>query len=291
MENIIPKSLSVVVPAHNEQEAIGNVLADLKKELAELNLEHEIIVVNDASTDQTKEIVEKIDGVKLINHFFCKGYGGALKTGIKNSTKEYVLFFDADGQHKAQYIKKLLKHVPQYDIVIGARQKGYRGPLMRIPGKKILYCLANYLTGQKIPDLNSGFRLMKKNQIEKFLHLMPNSFSFSTTSTLIFLKEGLDAKFIPIEATKRIGKSTVRARDGFRMFLLILRTIILFSPLKVFLPASFFLFVVGTILLVQNLIYKNISDITLLFLISGLLIFFFGLLADQLSAIRREIRK
>jgi len=146
----------------------------------------------------------------------------------------------------------------------------------------------------KIPDLNCGFRIVKKEEILKFLHILPNGFSFSTTTTLAFIKEGLNVKFLPIEVKKRIGKSMVKSKDAFRMFLLILRIILLFSPLKVFLPVSISIFILGLVSLCFDFFYPyfkiNISDATILFFVSSLLIFFFGLLADQLAAIRREIK-
>jgi len=286
------QNLSVVIPAFNEEKAIGRVITELQAELGKFPLNYEIIVVNDGSTDDTGKILTRLPEIKAITHPENKGYGSSLKTGIKNSQYPIILFFDADGQHRPEYIQEFIKNIDDYDMVVGARQKGYRGPTMRMPGKKFLYFLANYLTGQKIPDLNSGFRLIKKRVMEKFLHLMPNSFSFSTTSTLVFIKENLNIKFIPVESSKRIGKSTVKVSDGLRMFMLILRTIILFSPLRIFLPTSLFLFIAAFVSGIYDVFirpYPNITDATILFFISSILIFFFGLLADQISAIRREI--
>jgi len=272
--------LSIIIPAYNEEKAIEQTIKDLKKQ----NLDCEIIVVNDASTDKSKKILENINGIKLINHPYNKGYGAALKTGIKNAKYENLLFFDADGQHPAEKIIELLKYIDDFDMVSGARIKGkYKGPFIR----------ANYLAGVKIPDLNCGFRIVKKQEMLKFLHILPNGFSLSTTTTLAFIKEGLNVKFIPIEIKKRTGKSTVRPKDASRMLLLILRIILLFSPLKIFLPVSFVLFA-GSLLSILYDIFLgsfNITDATILLFTSSILIFFFGLLADQVAAIRREIKK
>lgn len=288
-------NLSIIIPAYNEEKIVTQTIANLKKELAKLNLNYEIIVINDGSTDKTKEVLEKIKEIKIINHPHNKGNGAALKTGIKNAIYNYLLFFDADGQHKPEYIKEFLKYSDEYDMVAGARQ-GYKGPLIRQPGKKILHWLANYLSKQKIPDLNCGFRIVKKEHISKFVHLLCDGFSFYTTATLLFLSEGLTIKYIPITINKRLGKSTVKPKDALDSFILILRTILLSSPLRVFLPITGLLIILGTISFVLDIIqsyhaFLNISDATIFLFISSLLIFFFGLLADQLAAIRKELKK
>ncbi len=284
------KSLSIIIPAYNEEKAIAQTIEGLKKELNKLDLECEIIVVNDASTDKTKEILEKIKGIKIINHHENRGYGASLKAGILNAKFENLLFFDADGQHKPEYIKELLKYSDEFDMVSGQRE-GYKGPLIRQPGKKILLWLANYLSQQKIPDLNCGLRLVKKDKILKFLHLLCDGLSFSTTTTLLFINENLPIKYIPVTINKRNeGKSTVKPKHALDTLIFILRTVMLTEPLRVFLPVSIFLFILSVVLLIQNLIYENISDITILLAISAILIFFFGLIADQISALRKEIK-
>ena len=283
---------SIVIPAYNEEKAIEDTLKELKDYLSNKKYQTEIIVVNDGSKDQTKKILEKIEGIKLINHPYNKGYGASIKSGVKNAQYDWILLYDGDGQHQPQYIEKLIKHNKNYDMVIGARV-GYQGPLSRQPGKKLLTLVANYLVQQKIPDLNSGFRLIKKDSFLKFLHILPNGFSISTTITLAFFKEGLNIKYIPIRINKRKGQSTVGLKDGFEALMTVLRTITLFSPLRIFLPISFFLFCLSLLVsIVQSVYLKefNISDTTILFFVSSLFLFFFGLLADQISAVRRERR-
>lgn len=287
------KNISIIIPAYNEEKMIKEIVEGLKKELNKLNLDYEIIVVNDSSTDKTKEILGKIKDIKLLNHPYNKGYGASLKTGIEKAKFDLLLFFDADGQHPTKEISNLLKDINNFDMISGARtKKGYKGPYLRKPGKKILHMIANYLTNKKIPDLNCGFRVIKKQELLRFLHIMPNGFSFSTTTTLAFIKEGLNVKFVPIELNKRTGKSTVHPKDALRMLLLIIRIIMLFSPLKVFLPVSLVIFAGALISGLYDIFLRplNITDATILLFISSLLIFFFGLLADQLAAIRREIR-
>jgi len=284
------QSLSIIIPAHNEEKIIGQTIEALKKELSKISeLEYEIIVINDASTDKTMDVLGKVEGIKIINHIQNKGYGASLKSGIKEAKFENLLFFDADGQHKPEYISEFLKYADDFDMISGARV-GYKGPIIRQPGKRALQWLANYLSQQKIPDLNCGLRIVKKKKISEFTHLLCDGFSFSTTSTLLFLTEGLSVKYVPITINKREGKSKVRPKHAFDTLIFILRVIILTSPLRIFLPISILLFATGGILLVLDLTHKNISKSTILTLISAILIFFFGLLADQISAIRKEVK-
>lgn len=281
--------LSIVIPAYNEQAAIGDVIAGLKEELRDGD--YEIIVVDDASLDNTSEIAAR-SGVTVIRHDFNKGYGASLKTGVRNASGEIVIFVDGDGQHDPKDVPLLLEHFPSYDMVVGARtKKSCYTPLVRKPGKRVLIMFADFLAGTKIPDINSGLRAFKKDILLKYIHLLPSGFSFSTTSTFAFLKSNRPIKYVPIATRKRIGKSSVKQfRHGFQTIMLMLRLIVLFEPLKVFLPMSVLLFVIGCATMVQNMIVNpfGIADATILLLISSLLIFFFGLLTDQVSATRRE---
>jgi glycosyltransferase involved in cell wall biosynthesis len=286
------QSLSIIIPAFNEQNVIGQVIRDLLNFLNSNRLQAEIIVVNDGSKDRTGQILEQFrDQIKVIHHPYNKGYGAALKTGMRAARHDWILWLDGDGQHIPSEINKLLPYINQYDMIVGQRQS-YQGPLIRRPGKKLLQIIANYLTGRKIPDLNSGFRLFKKKLALQFMSIYPNAFSITTTITLAFLREGFSVKYVPFELNKRkVGKSTVGYfKDGLRTILLIFRIIMLFSPLKIFLPASFILFLGGTVFLINDLIHFDIGDTSVLLLISSFLLFFFGLLADQLAAIRRSIR-
>jgi len=290
------KQLSVIIPVYNEQKMVGQIIEELKKELDNLDLDYEIIVVNDASTDKTEEILEKIGGITIINHSYNKGYGASLKTGFERAKFNSLLFFDADGQHKVEYISEMLKHSDNYDLVTGVRV-GYKGPFIRQPGKKILSWLANYLSQQKIPDFNCGLRIVKKEQISKFTHLLCDGISFSTTTLLLFIGERLSIKYIPVTVNKRMGgKSGVKPKHALDAFILILRSILLSSPLRVFLPTTGLLLLLGIISFIIDIIQSyrtnlSISEATIFILISAMLVFFFGLLADQLSAIRKEIKK
>ncbi len=285
--------ISIIIPVYNEKQIIEQTITALKQELNKIGLEYEIIAVNDGSTDGSKEILERIPQVKVINHPYNKGYGASLKTGARNSQCEWLLFFDGDGQHRPEYINEFIRYADQYDMIIGSRQ-GYKGPFWRQPGKKLIHLIANYLAGIKIPDLNCGFRLLRKDLFLKYEHLFPSGFSLSTTSTLAFLKEGLNIKYVPITIDKRIGKSTVKTSDGFKALMLIIRLIMLFSPLKIFLPIATTGFIVSLGMVIYVLMETNFQMISksggFLF-VASLLILLFGLLADQVAAIRREIKK
>lgn len=286
-------NLSVIVPAFNEEKAIEKSIGALRSELKKLNLNYEIIVVNDGSNDNTQEILNKIDGIKIVRHRKNKGNGAAIKTGIKVALHDHVLFFDADGQHNPEYIRDFIPYLGKYEMIAGSRH-GYKGPLIRQPGKKILQWLVNYLLGRKIPDINCGLRIVNKKHILKFENLICDGFSFYTTSLLIFATEELPIKFIPIKINKRTGKSTVRPRHALDTFILIIKTVSFFNPLKVFLPTSLVLFVLSLILLSYDVFFRpqiDISESTIMVMISSLLIFFFGILADQTATLRKDILK
>jgi glycosyltransferase involved in cell wall biosynthesis len=288
MENL---KFSIIIPVYNEQEVIVNVLTNLKQYCNEnFSNQYEIIAIDDGSTDQTADILKNLDGIKVISHPYNKGYGASVKSGVSASTFDWILVFDSDGQHRQQDIKALAEASENFDMVVGARQ-GYQGPLIRQPGKKILHAIAEYLVERNIPDLNSGLRLIKKKFFLKYAHLLPDGFSWTTTITLAFFKEGLNVNYVPIEINKRQGgKSQVKPSDALKLFMLILRIIMLFSPLRIFLPASGFLFIFSLIFGLIDIIDLNVTDITIVLWVSTILIFFFGLLADQIASIRREMK-
>lgn len=282
--------VTIVIPAHDEERGIEKVISGVKNAMEGAKSTYEIIVVDDGSTDKTAEIVKKKEDVRLIQHPYNKGYGAALKTGVKNAEGNIVLFIDADAQQSPNDIPRLLKPIGEYDMVVGARTKGSKISLLRRPGKFVLGVLANYLSRMKIPDLNSGFRAIKKEIVMKYMYILPDTFSFTTTITLAAIKEGYNIKYIPIETVKGLGTSKIKPfRDGFKFIMLILRTIVFFDPMKVFLPVSIVLFGTGFIYLIYNLIfYLNVPDASVLLIVSSIFIFFFGLLADQISTMVRR---
>lgn len=287
------KELTIIIPAFNEESSIETTLIELL-EFPKAK-DWEIIVINDGSTDKTKSILEKFSNVNVINHPYNKGYGAALKSGIKNTSTDLVCFFDADGQHNPKDIKNLLDNFGSYDMLVGVRSKDSYNEWIRKPGKWLLSKVANFLTGRKIPDLNSGLRVIRKDIIAGLLHLFPDGFSFSTTSTIAFINLGYNLGYFPITTKKRIGKSTVKQiKHGSNVLLLILRLIILFNPLKVFIPVSFSLITIGMIYEVyQGIILLGFEKARLIpgaffLIITGILIFFFGLVVDQISEMRKH---
>ncbi len=281
--------VSIVIPAYNESETIKKVLDDIKKVLSETDIQAEIIVVNDGSKDNTRAIIEKIKGIRVINHPYNLGYGASLKTGAKNAEGEYVLYLDADGQHDPKDIPKLLRYRKEYDMVVGKR--GRMTSLVRTPAKKLIGMFANYLVEKKIPDLNSGFRVIRKDLIMRYIHILPQAFSFTTTITLASFKGGHTVKYVPIRIRKRAGgTSTIHPiKDTVKFIMLLFRATMLFSPLRVFLPAALLIFICGITLLSYELIrYFNVGTMSVLLVLTSVLIFFFGLLADQIAQIRRS---
>ncbi|MCK5506561.1 MAG: hypothetical protein KAJ10_15465, partial [Thermodesulfovibrionia bacterium] len=213
------------------------------------------------------------------------------KTGIINSRNEYVALIDGDAQHNSEDIVTMSKYIADYSMISGARKRGFHSPLWRQPGKKLISTLANYLAGYKIPDLNCGLRLLKKEAIMPYLKILPDKFSFSTTSMIFFIKDGLKVKFIPINANKRIGVSTLKVRHGFDTIILVLRIITLFEPLKIFLPVSLTVFIIGfSLATYEFFVFQKLGATSLFLGITSLLFFFFGLVADQIATIRKELK-
>jgi glycosyltransferase involved in cell wall biosynthesis len=284
--------LSVIMPAYNESGTIGYLL-DASLDLARVH-NWEIIVVDDASTDDTADkIRQRADGrcLKLITHKRNRGYGGALKTGIRAASSSRVATMDSDGQHDPNDLVRLLPLLDEYDLVVGIRTSLIHSPPFRMPGKWILKWLADYLSGQKIPDLNSGLRLFRTELLRKYLHLCPDGFSFSTTTTLVFLNRGYAVAYEPITIHPRSksGKSTVQVSTGFATLILILRIMSLFQPLRVYIPASVFLGIAGAVWgLPYIILQRGISIGALLLIITSILLFFFGLLTDQVAQSRLE---
>lgn len=274
--------LSILIPAHNEEKAIGAVLDELIEVLE--GQKYEIIVVDDGSTDKTPKIVQKKDSIKLIQHHYNKGYGAAIKTGIKNATNEVILIIDGDGSYPVKAIPELLKEADKYDMVVGARTgKEVKIQLYRRPAKWFLSKLANYLAETKIPDLNSGMRIFRRKEVERFLNILPNKFSFTTTLTLAYHTTGLLVKYVPINYYKRAGKSKIRPfKDGFNFIMLIFRTITYFNPLKVFLFVGFAFFLAAVFIFLYSALFSGrFMDVTtIVLLVAAIQTIIFGLLAD-----------
>ena len=272
--------ISVVMPVYNEEAAIGAVLDELIAVLKDKT--YEIIVVDDGSSDNTAKVVQE-KRVKLIPHPHNMGYGAAIKTGIKNAANDLILIIDGDGSYPVNVIPELLKETDQYDMVVGSRTgKEVKIPLYRKPAKWFLSILANYLAGVVIPDLNSGMRIFKKGDVKKFFKILPSGFSFTTTLTLAYVSNDYTVKYLPIDYHERKGKSKIKPfRDGLNFIMLIVRTITYFNPLKIFLPLSIVLFIVGMmVLLYQAIVTRNVADLPVILILAAFQIGFLGLLAD-----------
>jgi len=285
----IDKKISIIMPAFNEADTIESLLNAMTPYIQ--NSSFEVCIINDGSTDNTSEIVNRFSQVRLINHPYNKGYGAALKTGIRNATGDYILMMDSDGQHSIEDIPKLLNHIDDYDMVVGERQFSVGKEWIRKPGKLLLSYVANYLSGIKIPDINSGFRLIRKKCVLEYMHILPNGFSFSTTITLAMLKDAYNVKYEPINIKPRAGgKSYVsQTRDGAITLLLITRCISLFNPLKVYVPAAIIILIPSFIFAIFGVVkYFSFPKSSIVGILSGIILIFLGILSDQIAAIRRE---
>ncbi|TVM00305.1 MAG: hypothetical protein CV087_14330 [Candidatus Brocadia sp. WS118] len=278
---------SIIIPTYNEREGIFHVIESLQSLKKRHGNRWEIIVVDDGSTDGTSEMIRNTPEIVLIKHFFNRGYGAAIKTGIRHATYNTLVISDADGTYPIQDIPRLLTPLAKNEMVVGARGNNDANiPFVRRPAKWLLNKLANYLTGIQIPDLNSGFRAMKKEVVMKFIHLLPDGFSFTTTITLAMLTNDYAVEFIPIEYHKRSGRSKIRPiRDTLNFIQLIIRTVLYFDPLKIFLPISAFFFIASiTVLILSYLFTPKIMDITTVILfISGVQILAIGMIADLID--------
>ncbi|MBA2303971.1 MAG: glycosyltransferase family 2 protein [Acidobacteria bacterium] len=283
-----PSSVSVVVPAFNEAEAIGPLVAELRA----ADAWHEIIVVDDGSGDRTAELAVAA-GARVIRHPYNKGNGAAVKTGIRNATGDYVLIVDGDGQHKPDDARRIVSQLGEYDLVVGARSIGTQATHARRFGNSALNGLAGYLTQREIPDLTSGFRGARREHLREFLHLLPNGFSTPTTTTLAFIKAGYNVTFVPIEARQRLGQSKIRlARDGTKFLMIILRIVTIFSPLRIFLPISAASFALGAAYAVWTIATQShVTNSSVLLIILSVIVFLVGLVSEQISALRFEGRQ
>lgn len=275
--------ISIVLPAKNESAAIGQTIVQIQQ----LQLAHEIIVVNDGSTDDTVQVAEKA-GAKVITHPYSKGNGAAIKTGARSATGDIIVFMDADGQHDPQDIPKLLEKINQgYDLVVGARQKGSQASVGRGVANALYNNLATYMTEQKVEDLTSGFRAVRADKFREFLYLLPNGFSYPTTSTMAFFRAGHSVTYVPIHAAKRIGKSHIQPlKDGIRFFLIIFKIATLFSPLKMFLPIAVVLFLMATGWYGHTLYeFGRFTNMSALLYTGSVMIFLMGLISEQITAL------
>jgi glycosyltransferase involved in cell wall biosynthesis len=283
-----PAHVSVVIPAFNE----GAIIAQVVCALAAAGPWHEIIVVDDGSNDETAASATSV-GAIVVRHPYNKGNGAAVKSGIRRASGEYVLIIDGDGQHGPEDARRLVAKLGEYDLVIGARSTSTQATHARRFGNTALNRLASYLTGREISDLTSGFRGARRASLREFLHLLPNGFSTPTTTTLAFIKAGYNVAFEPIEARQRVGQSNIRfARDGMKFFIIILKIVTLFSPLRVFLPISLAAFTLGGAYAAWTIAtQRHVTNSSVLLIMLAVIVFLVGLVSEQISAMRFESRQ
>jgi len=276
-------ALSIVIPAKNESAAIGKVVRTAKSEYPDA----EIIVVDDGSTDATARIAEEA-GAMVIRHPESLGNGAAVKSGARVARGEILALMDGDGQHDPREIGRLLQKLDQgYEMAVGARDSGSHANVGRLIGNKLYNELASRLSGRRITDLTSGFRLVRARLFKKFLYLLPNGFSYPTTITMAFLRSGYAICFEPITAAKRSGKSHIRPlRDGVRFFVIIFKIATLYAPLKIFLPISGLFFATGLGYYAYTYVtYGRFTNMSLLLFSASVIIFLIGLISEQITAL------
>jgi glycosyltransferase involved in cell wall biosynthesis len=282
-----PSSVSIVVPAFNEAASIAEVVGVLRRAAPW----REVLVVDDGSTDPTAERAAAV-GATVIRHPYNKGNGAAVKSGIRHATGDYVLILDADGQHPPEDALRIAARLGEFDLVIGARSDATHATAARRAGNALLNRVASFLTGRRIPDLTSGFRGARRDCLREFLHLLPNGFSTPTTTTLAFIKAGYNVAFEPVQARQRRGQSKIRlARDGARFFVIILKIVTLFSPLRIFLPVSAAAFVLGAGYALWTIYWQShVANSSVLLIMFAVIVFLVGLVSEQISTLRFEGR-
>jgi len=278
-------SVTIVLPAYNEEMNIGNTVRRLREQYPDF----EILVIDDCSTDKTMQVAMEA-GANVWPHPYNMGNGAAVKTGLRLAAGEWIVLMDADGQHAPEDVARLLEHRDRFDMVVGARSGLLTGPLHRTIANRIYNFLASYVTGFTVPDLTSGFRVVKADVVRKFIYLLPNTFSYPTTLTIAYLRTGRSIKFVPITAGKRKGKSKINLlRDGSRFLLIITKVATLFSPFRVFLPLSLFFFVSGSLYYIYTYVTQHrFTNMSALLLSCAVIIFMIGLVSEQLSQMRYD---
>ncbi|MGE3512793.1 MAG: glycosyltransferase family 2 protein [Vicinamibacterales bacterium] len=277
-----------MIPAFNERTAVSRVV----RELLDAACWGEVFVVDDGSEDGTGAEAE-LAGARVLRHPYRKGNGAAIKTGVRAAASPFLLIMDADGQHRPADALRLITHLDEYDLVVGARVQSTQASLIRRLGNALLNRLAGYLVGQPIPDLTSGFRAVRRAPLLEFLHLLPNGFSTPTTTTLAFLRAGYSVRFEPVEADRREGRSKIRlGPDGVRFFLILLKVITIFSPLRVFLPVSVAAFALGSAYALWTIVTQShVTNSSVLLIVVSVLIFLIGLVSEQIASLRFEGRR
>lgn len=277
------KNISVVLPAKNEGLAVGDTVLRIRA----LWPDAEILIVNDGSTDNTAVAAEEA-GATVVSHLYSKGNGAAIKTGARTAKGDVLIFLDADGQHDPTDISRLLERIENgADMVVGARQTGSQASVGRGVANRFYNWLASYMVGHRVEDLTSGFRAVRATKFREFLYLLPNGFSYPTTSTMAFFRAGYSVEYIPIQAAKRIGKSHIKIlRDGLRFLLIIFKIGTLYSPLKLFGPIAMAFWGTGCAWYAYTFaMFGRFTNMSALMFSVGTLVFLMGLISEQITAL------
>ncbi len=281
--------VSVILPTYNEAVTIGDLVLKIK----DLYPDFEVIVINDGSTDNTAEAAKNA-GAHVYSHPYNIGNGAAIKSGIRVASGDVLVFMDADNQHDPADIAGLLKYMPDYDMVVGARSIRDQASVGRAIGNKLYNWLASYVAKFYIQDLTSGFRAIKSKIAKSFLYLIPNTYSYPTTLTLSVLRSGWSLKYIPIKTRARsTGKSNIKIfKDGVRFFMIITKICTLYSPLRIFLPVSFAIFMTGFLYYMFTLITQGrFTNMSALLITTSIIVFMMGLISEQICQMRYERRE
>ena len=278
-----PSSTTVVIPAFNEAGSIAAVVEGVRN----VGPWHEILVIDDGSTDATADLA-RAAGARVVSQPYNKGLGAAIKRGIRSAAGAHLLIMDGDGQHRPEDARRLVARLGDYDLVVGARPAATQATSGRRLGNALLNDLASRLTAHPVADLTSGFRAARTDLLREFLHMLPNGFSSAATITLAAIKAGYSVAFEPTAARQREGSSKIRfARDGFKFWLILLRVVTIYSPLRIFVPISLVLLAVGVGYALWTIATEtNIADTSVLLIMLGVLVFLIGLVSDQISTLR-----
>jgi glycosyltransferase involved in cell wall biosynthesis len=287
MTNHIGK-VTIIIPAMDEESIIGQVVQDVRQVMVQTDFDFEILVVDDGSSDDTGISAEQA-GATIIRHAYNMGNGAAIKTGIRSASGQIVVMMDGDGQHNPWDIPRLLTEMEKHAMVVGARSKTSQTQWHRDLANMVYNLLATYVCSRRIPDLTSGFRAIWTSLARSYVYLLPNTFSYPTTLTLAVIRAGHCVKYIQIEATPRVGKSKIKPlRDGMRFLVIIFRIATLFSPLKVFLPVSLGLLILGIVWYIYNFVfvYHHFPPTSVILILSSIFVFLTGLVSEQVAQLR-----
>jgi glycosyltransferase involved in cell wall biosynthesis len=286
VESAAMVDIAVVIPAYNEAGAVGGIVTRVLAALSTTPFAFDVVVVDDGSADDTARVAEQ-HGARVIRLSENSGYGAALKAGINATRSHYVVITDADGTYPPETIPSLVTLMDRADMVVGSRQMSDASiARVRRPAKMFLNRLASYLSGKTIPDLNSGLRVMRRSVLMKFIHLLPQGFSFTSTITLSMLCTHHSVLYVPVSCAPRVGSSKIRPADFTAFVMLVLRTVVLFNPLKVFLPLGTLLFLVGTAKVIYDIFLWNLSETAVMAFLAAVIVWSVGLLADMMARIQ-----